>query len=516
MSVTGNPRVRLEIGERNRWARYSGADGATLTFAYKVKKVDADGDGVSIGADQLQLNGGSIADADGNAAVLSHPALAAQSGHQVDGSPEAPAGGQEQQPPANSAPQFAAESASRSVDEDAEVGAKVGDAIAATDADGDALTYAVSGSDAFAIGESSGQITVAASLDYEKQSSHSLTVTVSDGRNASGEADAAVDDTIAVTASVGNVDEPGVVSLESENDPPQVGGGLRAVLLDPDGVTGDVAWTWERSADGESPWSAIDGATGASYTATADDAGYYLRAVASYADGHGPGKMTRGALSAPTAPGASQQLAQEAQVSLRLRPEVIGESGGLSVVTATLDTPVTGDVTVTVSAAAVSPAVAGDFRLSRNQTLTIRAGATESIGLVTITAVDNSVSAANKTVTVSGTADNVALARSPANATLTIAEDDHNCANTTATPSTASAGSGSRLRGAAGLPGSAAGRRHAELERGPGHRQLDRRHPRRRPGDRADPFGALAVGQHTGRSWATCHICSSWAWPTTI
>ena len=91
VTVTGNPRVRLAVGERNRWARYSGADGSTLTFAYRVKKVDADGDGVSIRADRLQLNGGSIADADGNAASLAHPALADQSGHKVDGSRTAPA-----------------------------------------------------------------------------------------------------------------------------------------------------------------------------------------------------------------------------------------------------------------------------------------------------------------------------------------------------------------------------------------------------------------------------------------
>ena len=298
VTVTGQPRVRLEVGERHRWARYSGADGATLTFAYKVKKVDADQDGVSIGADQLGLNGGSIQDADGNAAVLSHPALADQAGHKVDGSRKAPAGGQ-QQPPANTPPQFDdGASTTRSVDENTAIGANVGDAVAATDADGDALTYALTGSDAFAI-DNAGQITVAGALDYETQSSHSLTVTVSDGRNASAEADPSVDATIAVTVNVGNVDEAGVVSLLSETDPPEVGGQLRAVLLDPDIVSGDVAWTWARSADGGTPWQAIDGATGEIYTATADDAGHYLRATAGYADGHGTGKSAGGGTANP-------------------------------------------------------------------------------------------------------------------------------------------------------------------------------------------------------------------------
>ena len=292
VTVTGQPRVRLAVGERQRWARYSGADGATLTFAYKVKKVDADANGVSIGADQLGLNGGSITGADGNAAVLSHPALADQSGHKVDGSREAP-GGQQQQPPANSAPQFAADTATTlSVDENGAIGADVGTAIVATDADNDALTYGITGSDAFAIGASTGQITVASALDYETQASHSLTVTVSDGRNASGGADATVDASISVTVGIGNVDEAGVVSFDA--DRPQAGSPLTASLSDPDGGESGVAWTWASSANG-TDWTAIAGASGASYTSLADDVGKYLQATVSYSDGHGQGKSASAA-----------------------------------------------------------------------------------------------------------------------------------------------------------------------------------------------------------------------------
>ncbi len=87
VTVTGEPRLRIEMGERKRFARYSAADGATLTFAYTVRGNDRDADGVSIGANRLALNGGTIADADGNAAVLEHPALADQSGHRVHGAP---------------------------------------------------------------------------------------------------------------------------------------------------------------------------------------------------------------------------------------------------------------------------------------------------------------------------------------------------------------------------------------------------------------------------------------------
>ena len=114
---------------------------------------------------------------------------------------------------ANSEPQFASDSAARSVVENAAAGTLVGDPIpAADDADGDTLTYALAGADAgvFAFNGSSRQISVAtgATLDYETQSSYTLTVTVSDGRDAAGEADAGVDDSIEVTISVVNVDEP--------------------------------------------------------------------------------------------------------------------------------------------------------------------------------------------------------------------------------------------------------------------------------------------------------------------
>ena len=80
----------------------------------------------------------------------------------------------------------------------------------------------------------------------------------------------------------------------------------------------------------------------------------------------------------------------------------------MSTVTATLSHPTTEAVTLTVAAAAVSPAVAGDFTLSATTTLTLAAGATTSTGLVTVTAVDNTVASADKQVTVSATAEGAA------------------------------------------------------------------------------------------------------------
>ena len=111
-----------------------------------------------------------------------------------------------------------------------------------------------------------------------------------------------------------------------------------------------------------------------------------------------------------------------ATVTLVLTPASIGENGGVSTVTATLNTASAEAFTVTVSAAAVDPAVTGDFTLG-GATLSFAADATASTGEVTIAAVDNDVDAPVKTVTVSGSVslDGVGA---PANVTVTITDDD--------------------------------------------------------------------------------------------
>ena len=322
VTVNGKPRLRLMIGEQRRWAGYdhTGADDATLAFSHVVKSDDADADGITIRKNQLKLNGGTIVDADGNAANLNHRALRRQGGHKVDGAPDQPEPEPTPTPaPANNEPQFAAGSAARSVAELSLPGAAVGAPVAATDSDGDALTYALAGADAgsFNLDAASGQISVRDALDYEAKARYAVTVTVHDGKNAAGEADASVDDTITVAVTVLNVDEPGAVALDTAE--PQVGTGLTATLSDPDGGVTGLAWAWERSPHGSewtgsqtttpadttgsidpppaNGWTAIAGATGAAYTPVDADAGQYLRATASYADGEGAGKSAQAATS---------------------------------------------------------------------------------------------------------------------------------------------------------------------------------------------------------------------------
>ena len=93
--------------------------------------------------------------------------------------------------------------------------------------------------------------------------------------------------TLAVTVTVTDADEPGAIALAPVR--PKVGTALTATLSDPDTVSGTTTWVWQRSS-GRNSWSTISGATSASYTPVAADSGQYLRAKATYTDGHGANK----------------------------------------------------------------------------------------------------------------------------------------------------------------------------------------------------------------------------------
>ena len=87
VTVTGTPQLALSIGTNTRQAAYvRGSGTGQLVFEYTVLQADADSDGIAIAADSLAPGTGAIADATGMAALLGHPALAAQAAHRVDGS----------------------------------------------------------------------------------------------------------------------------------------------------------------------------------------------------------------------------------------------------------------------------------------------------------------------------------------------------------------------------------------------------------------------------------------------
>ena len=86
VTTGGRPTLDLLIGETSVKAAYaSGTGTTTLVFTYTILANQTDPDGISIAANSLALNGGTLSDAVGNAATtLTHTAVAANTGYLVD------------------------------------------------------------------------------------------------------------------------------------------------------------------------------------------------------------------------------------------------------------------------------------------------------------------------------------------------------------------------------------------------------------------------------------------------
>ena len=93
---------------------------------------------------------------------------------------------------------------------------------------------------------------------------------------------------IALTVIVGNVDDPGELTLQWLQ--PEVGTEIDATLTDPDGTTSSLTWTWyiSKAADPEvgddSHWNVITTATDDSYIPVAANDGRYLWVHVEYRD----------------------------------------------------------------------------------------------------------------------------------------------------------------------------------------------------------------------------------------
>ena len=206
-------------------------------------------------------------------------------------------------PDANVAPEFASATTSRTVAENTGAGEDIGNPVAASDANGDTLTYALVGTDAasFNIGSATGQLMTLAALDYETKVTYSVMVTATDPDSAS--------DMITVTIMVTNEDEPGRVTFWRDGADAtaaaiMVGDMLGGAVDDSDGNPGDTfpiamymrianvtSWQWAKTMTPDMMDSWMPIGTGGMYTVMDDDAGYYLRATATYNDGEGTGKM---------------------------------------------------------------------------------------------------------------------------------------------------------------------------------------------------------------------------------
>ena len=170
---------------------------------------------------------------------------------------------------------------------------------ASSEADLGLLTWSLSGPDAdsFRIDEPGGvlrfdlpavspnlfspQPDFEARTDTGRDGTYEVTVEVSDG---------VTSQSLDVAVTITDQDEAGTLTLSPTR--PRQAESVTATLTDPDTVTGTPDWMWERSA-GRSAWHVINGATAASYTPTAADAGHYLRVSTSYTDDHGSGKTAQ-------------------------------------------------------------------------------------------------------------------------------------------------------------------------------------------------------------------------------
>ena len=127
---------------------------------------------------------------------------------------------------------------------------------------------------------SNGTLTFDESPDYEERSRYSVTIRAAAGSHTADRV---------VTINIQNIEERGTVTLSTVQ--PQEGTQITATLEDDDGPTG-TTWQWYRASSSGSTGTAITNADSRFYTPVEDDVGRYLRAVASYDDGHGTGKST--------------------------------------------------------------------------------------------------------------------------------------------------------------------------------------------------------------------------------
>ncbi|MCX7246483.1 MAG: Ig-like domain-containing protein, partial [Burkholderiales bacterium] len=83
--VTGTPKLALNIGGSTVYASYASGTGTTaLVFNYTIQAGQTDANGISIANNSLALNGGTLSDAAGNAATLTHAALTDNASFLVD------------------------------------------------------------------------------------------------------------------------------------------------------------------------------------------------------------------------------------------------------------------------------------------------------------------------------------------------------------------------------------------------------------------------------------------------
>ena len=160
----------------------------------------------------------------------------------------------------NELPFFPAATAIRSVPENTPAGQNIGLPVMARDWDTDAnfgtLTHTLSGTDdsSFDFDTATGQLKTKVALDHEAKESYTVTVSVTDGKDAAGNPDDTADDTVTVTISVTGANDPPVITGNDSIPYAENGTGDVATYTATDQDVGDTI-TWRLSGTDDSTLS---------------------------------------------------------------------------------------------------------------------------------------------------------------------------------------------------------------------------------------------------------------------
>ena len=260
----------------------------------------------------------------------------------------------------NEPPSFPDETVILTIGENTAAGRNIGGRIVAADPDRDsALTYTLGGSNAgsFAIAAASGQLQTQAKLNYEARDSYTVTVSVSDGKNARGNADTRTDDSITVTINVTNRNEPPGEPAAPTVLPASSGGhtALEVSWLAPTNIgPGITGYAVEYRKQGAASWRADNVAVSgprATINAVTPDTAYEARVQARNAENTGQWSDPGRGRTAATPTSHQIQLA----VNYQSQAYAVREGGAINV-TVILSAPTDRDlqipITVTLGTAA--------------------------------------------------------------------------------------------------------------------------------------------------------------------
>ena len=148
------------------------------------------------------------------------------------------------------------------------------------------VAWMLAGDDSGAFNIDGGVLTFKKKPDFEKPADadvnniYEVSIQATDATKVTGE--------LKVMVQVTNIDEKGTVTLSARQ--PQSGVQFKAMLDDKD-VSRSDTWQWAKSTSMDGPFVDItENGTSATYTPTDLDGGNYLRATATYIDGHGSNK----------------------------------------------------------------------------------------------------------------------------------------------------------------------------------------------------------------------------------